>query len=176
MSKVHLRLDGTWAVCRASKRACPRTFHLQDFTLRQVRELPPDFMLPLLNAIDPPAYEDEVGFQRWTDAEGETHRDHDLPAVVHEGGRMLEWWEHGRLHREGDKPASISPDGMHEWYWHGELHRDGDQPAAIFSSGTRHWYQDGVLHRDGGLPAVIESTGEKQYWVHGQPVEAPPEF
>lgn len=40
-----------------------------------------------------------------------------------------------------------SSDGHCEWRKHGKLHRDGDKPAYI-SSERQEWYVNGVHHRD----------------------------
>ncbi len=70
---------------------------------------------------------------------------------------VYHWYQFGKLHREGDKPAALRTMGQErEWYCHGKLHRDGDLPAAIYNYGNiYHWYQHGQLHRDGDKPAVI---------------------
>lgn len=71
-----------------------------------------------------------------------------------------------QLHREGDLPAIISPDGELYWYLNGERHREGG-PARILENGTRKWYLNGKLHRENG-PAVIDADGSQQWFFNGE--------
>lgn len=65
--------------------------------------------------------------------------------------------------------------------WHnkeGEVHRDGDKPASISSwPGTgnvvsKEWRKNGVFHRDEGKPALVfYENGEvaaEEYWTDGK--------
>lgn len=99
------------------------------------------------------------GVERWF-SNDKLHRDGDLPAVIYPNGRK-EWYENGRLHRDNDQPAWIESDGRMAWYNYGLLHRDNDQPALIQGSGSRHWYQDGLLHRVNGPAYICPSDGER---------------
>ena len=51
-------------------------------------------------------------------------------------------------------------------YWRnskGVLHREGDQPAYICPNGYKSYYINGKRHRESG-PAVIYADGEVEYW------------
>ena len=75
------------------------------------------------------------------------------------------WFRHGKLHRDGDKPAGIMG-GTKTWCQNGLIHRDGDKPALTGANGSKSWYQHGKEHRDGDKPAVIRPEG--MYWFqHG---------
>ena len=106
------------------------------------------------------------GTREWRNAEGELHRDNDLPAVIYLNGQE-EWYRHGKLHRDGDMPAIVHSDGSQEWYQHGELHRDNDLPAVIRPSGSQKWYQHGMLHRDGDMPAIVSPNNYEMWYQHG---------
>jgi hypothetical protein len=115
------------------------------------------------------AVTDEWGTQ-WYDANGELHRDGDLPAVVavsRYGYGYQEWYQHGRLHRSDDLPAVVGTVRGLEWYKHGERHRDGDLPAVVGADGSKCWYKHGKKHRDGDLPAV-EHDGTQCWYQHGR--------
>ena len=141
MTNVHLRLDGTWALCRATRRACPRRFHLPGTSLAEARALPEAFLWRLLEPLDPPQARSADG-KEWKDAEGLYHRDHDLPAVIDKDGQ-LEWYRHGANHRDHDRPAVIEADGGLFWYQRGRLHRDSG-PAVIKPDGGEVWYHHGM--------------------------------
>jgi hypothetical protein len=154
---------------------------------------------------------------------GKLHRDGDQPAVVSRHNISLTkddfkkfknsgndigyyyngrthtsmWFRHGKLHRDNDRPALITPE-LTRWYSCGKLHRDNDLPAEIQNLGVvdanikeaywvlpkekvvslldefgaanygQKWYQHGRLHRDGDLPAVICLNGDKFYYRNGQ--------
>jgi hypothetical protein len=117
---LHRTLDGNWASC-AQESSCELLFHLPNFSVEEMTDMPFEPMLQLLNAIQPP-YMSGEGVQWWfqnEDGKLQTHRDYDLPAVVHNTGYM-EWWQHGKMHRDRDLPAVISPTGIMDWYQHGK--------------------------------------------------------
>jgi len=93
------------------------------------------------------------------------HRGGDLPAIVSPDG-VEYWFKDGQQHREGDKPAYIHPNGSLTWYKNNLRHRDGDKPARVFtmSNGKKNltWYKNGKIHRDGDKPAMIGCEG--MYW------------
>lgn len=95
------------------------------------------------------------------------HRGGDQPAHIWPDGQQ-EWWQHGELHRDGDQPAIIYPNGRREWWQNDVLHRDGDKPAVIRADGGLLWYQRGVHHRDSNQPAVIRADGWCVWWQHGE--------
>ena len=79
-----------------------------------------------------------------------------------------EWYQNGKLHRDGDLPAYIGADGTQMWYHNGNLHRDSnDQPAMITASGTQKWYRYGNLYRTNGNPAIIRADGTLEWYCHG---------
>ena len=104
--------------------------------------------------------------ERWVNSNDENHRDFDFPAVVdfREFGTK-EWWQHGRCHREFDRPAVICGDGTQVWYRNGRIHRELDRPALIDPDGLQSWwYSHGKLHRDGGRPAVMIASLNLALW------------
>ena len=107
------------------------------------------------------------GLQRWY-RDGELHRDGDLPAMIKPDGTQR-WYKYGKWHRDNDLPAEIWADGTQKWYKYGECHRVGDLPAVIQANGTQYWYRDGKQHRDGDLPAVIYADGTQFWYLHGKP-------
>ena len=96
----------------------------------------------------------------------------DFPAVVHRqknpDGTFTtlnqEYYSHGDLHRDGDKPAKIFKVGSNrsvQWWQHDEMKRDGDKPTEVFCNSdgqvlSEHFYTDDRLyHRDGDKPARV---------------------
>lgn len=77
---------------------------------------------------------------------GRSHRDNDLPAVIHADGSRF-WFKNGMLHRDNDLPAAIHANGTHCWYVDGKLHRDDYLPAVIHASGGHYWYRNGKFIR-----------------------------
>jgi hypothetical protein len=189
MTNLHLTLKGDWVECHATKRACPRKFHVPGMSVDEIKHAPTSFLTQMLEIVDPPTQMREDK-KIWLQG-GQRHRDHDLPAVVREDGSM-EWYTDGERHREDDKPAVVNARGGKRWYQHGRMHRGNDQPAVIHSDGSMEWFQfgqqrraskgptkvlaDGTqewrngerLHRPGGLPAVIHPGGAKLYYVNGK--------
>ena len=49
------------------------------------------------------------------DEDGFLHSFDDKPAYTAIYSDFAEWWNHGELHREGDKPAKISKDINYTW-------------------------------------------------------------
>jgi antitoxin component YwqK of YwqJK toxin-antitoxin module len=82
--------------------------------------------------------------------------------------KMKQFYVNGKLHRDGDLPAVICPDGITEYYLNGQLHRDGDLPAIIDPCGSIFYYKNGLLHRGGDLPAITRSDGSQEYYINGQ--------
>lgn len=80
----------------------------------------------------------------------------------------LWWYQNGLAHRDGDKPAYISPKGTLYWYQNAKTHRDGDLPAVIRWNGTLEWWQNNQLHRICG-PAVIYNS-VLEWWINGQEI------
>ena len=76
----------------------------------------------------------------WLNAEGQLHREHNLPASEWNNGDR-EWYFNGRLHRT-DGPAIEYADGYKAWYFNGRLHRT-DGPAIERAGGGKEWYLEG---------------------------------
>ncbi len=72
--------------------------------------------------------------------------------------------EEGQLHRE-DRPALIYENGDEIWYLNGKRHRKG-APALIHVKGDKFWYQDDKLHREDG-PAIERLDGSKEWFLKG---------
>lgn len=74
------------------------------------------------------------------------------------------------LHSFNDEPSFISKDGKtKKWHQNNDLHRDGDKPAYITPTETKY-YKNGELHREGGPAVIMEVNGlEKieEYWKNG---------
>lgn len=77
--------------------------------------------------------------------------------------------EHGNEHSINDQPACTLyyEDGLpwfEDWYRHGRLHRDDDKPARkeyVFGKLFREtWCQNGFVHRDNDKPAYREYDPE----------------
>jgi hypothetical protein len=101
------------------------------------------------------------------DAAGRLHSDGDKPASEWADGDK-HWYQHGERHRDGDKPAIEDADGNKWWYQRDESHRDGDKPATEHANGNKYWYQHGLLHRDDDKPAIELANGNKQWYRHGK--------
>ena len=82
-------------------------------------------------------------------------------------------WENkfGQTHRSHDLPAIVSTKGDKYWYKNGIYHRNNDEPAVIRASGSKFWFKEGFLHRDDSMPAVIRSNGEMEWWINGQRIK-----
>ena len=144
MGKVHLRLDGSWAVCRAEQRACPRGVHLADTTLAQARLIPVEYLAALVAAVTPQqVVEIPMSAGRnvriWLDAEGSAHRDYDLPSME-------------------------TDDGFRAWTRHGQLHRVG-APAIVNPTRKRSWVLN--LDAETGLRETVYTEDSEQHWVNG---------
>ena len=67
--------------------------------------------------------------------------------------------------RMSNKPTVCRSDGTQVWRnSKGQLHRDGDLPALIYPNGRCDWWQNGLVHRDNDLPARIWSDGWCEWW------------
>lgn len=76
----------------------------------------------------------------------------------------------GLYHSDDDaiKPTVIDEEGNQYWFQHGELHRTGDRPAIIFHNGTIVYAMYGDFHRDHGRPAIITRDQKiKLHYKHG---------
>jgi hypothetical protein len=59
----------------------------------------------------------------------------------------VEWWDHGKLHRENG-PAIVWSGGYDEWCVNGKRHRE-DGPAVVWGTGRREWWRNGIRFTDG---------------------------
>jgi hypothetical protein len=110
---------------------------------------------------------DEYGNDVTTDENGELHSHNDEPAFIKRDHGSKVWYNHGKIHRDGDKPAYISPDGIKMWFKDGKKHRDEDRPAYIGKDGEKEWWQHGSWHRDGDKPAMVFADGEQRWYKNG---------
>lgn len=95
------------------------------------------------------------------------HSFRDEPALTY--GSNKYWYHHGKIHRDGDRPAIERECGDLYWYQHGQLHRNGDQPAFISNFYSKLWARRGRLHREGIRPAVVVPNGHiKAWYLSGQ--------
>lgn len=49
----------------------------------------------------------------------------------------------------------------------GKLHNEGDMPASVAPDGSQAWFRNGKPHRDTG-PAYIDGDGTVHFWLNGQ--------
>jgi hypothetical protein len=98
----------------------------------------------------------------WYNLNNEYHRDEDLPARIFESNGdnsecgFLEWYQHGKLHRDNNKPAIVWDYGC-EWWVNGVRHRE-DGPAVHESPGTltKKWFLNGVEYTEDAFNALKE--------------------
>lgn len=74
---------------------------------------------------------------------GLEHRSGDLPAIDCKNGYQ-EWWENGKPHRTGGKPAEIDPKkGCKRWWVRGKLIKEegncGDYYKNCYVNGKIEW-------------------------------------
>jgi ribosomal protein L25 (general stress protein Ctc) len=106
------------------------------------------------------------------------------------------WYKDGKLHRDGNLPATIYARGTQFWYKNGvnytpkkqyanfeefeqsDEYKLGKPVQVKFPDGTSYekdsngdqwWCKDGNLHRDGDLPAVIWAIGGQFWYKNGEP-------
>lgn len=114
---------------------------------------------------------------RWYNEQHRLHRDDDLPAevyIVHNCNTIINscdatvkevWYQHGKKHRDGDKPALISNfDRVEEkiWYKDDIIHRDNNQPAYYLKDESlessyikEEWYINGKLGNVDDKPSKV---------------------
>lgn len=51
--------------------------------------------------------------------------------------------DNGELHSVNDEPTIVIPGQAKFWHKHGKLHRDGNKPAAEFANGAIEFWIDG---------------------------------
>ena len=109
---THRTLDGAWETC-AIGGGCQLAFHVE-LSVADAEQLPDTFVEKLAEAFDPPTHRGLTG-DNWTDADGEWHRDYDLPTSIPRNGARF-WYQHGKRHRSHGKPAAVWPGGYEEWW------------------------------------------------------------
>lgn len=106
--------------------------------------------------------EDEDGQEviLWLDSSGQLHRENG-PAWT-KTGHSEKWFQHGKLHRNGDKPAITNfHESLREYYKNGVLHREHG-PARV-TEYVEEWFLNGMLHRP-LRPAVIKLYPHHKEW------------
>jgi len=64
--------------------------------------------------------------------------------------------------------VQVNKDGTEHWFnSKGQIHREGDKPAYIDPDGHKEYWIKGKRHREKG-PSVIFSDGRVQYWLEGR--------
>jgi len=66
--------------------------------------------------------------------------------------------------------VQVNKDGTEHWYnSNDQIHREGDKPAYIDPDGHKEYWIKGKRHREKG-PSVIFSDGRVQYWLNGEKI------
>lgn len=65
-----------------------------------------------------------------------------------DNGKSQFWYKAGKVHRDGDLPATIHRTGSMCWYKNGKVHREEDLPAEIHSNGCKFWFIDDEEYRN----------------------------
>lgn len=73
-------------------------------------------------------------------------------------------------HSENDIPSFRDPHTGTFWHDNGKLHRDGDKPAWVGPDGTEAYYYHGLPHRANG-PAITGGQQQDSYWLFGKQVQ-----
>ena len=70
--------------------------------------------------------------------------------------------------QDPNRPPDNTEYGESRWFdTDGELHRDGDLPAFVDPDGSQSWWQHSLLHRETG-PAAIWANGAVEYALNGE--------
>lgn len=142
---------------------------------------------PELEQYNPEIIMPEMDFIRETlDDNKLLHSFNDEPSYAEEGPQgflKLKWHSHGKIHREGGNPLSITitDNSYLAVDENGQAHSYNGMPGMIeiyFDELTLAWYKNGVLHRDGDLPAEIiwkidsknnkKEFKEEVYYINGE--------
>lgn len=103
------------------------------------------------------ASKDSVDYSK----EGGTY--HELPS----GSSWWKWTnEDGEIHRDKDKPAMIYSSGRQEWWRNGKPHRVG-KPSSTFADGSYHHKVRGIEHNLKGPASFDASSGQVTYVIMG---------
>jgi hypothetical protein len=104
---------------------------------------------------------------RTFDEDGKLHSYDDKPIFISSGKIQLSWYSHGKKHREGNKPVSITFDAdLDEYITYDEndkAHSYNGMPSSIsydrqLNSLDLTWHNHGLIHRDNDQPASIWSS------------------
>ena len=84
----------------------------------------------------------------------------------------MEWYIHGKKHRDGDKPAYIlSQKNCVIFYKNNKIHRDNG-PALIIENEREMWYKNGKIHNGYDQPAAIiylqYNRIRREWWNDGK--------
>lgn len=102
---------------------------------------------------------------------GKKYREGNKPvSITLENGTYATYDENDKLHSYDGMPSSIEHDEILnyldlQWHNHGMLHRDNDKPASISGSPKDYmevYYQNDMVHRENFLPAIVK--GEEKTW------------
>jgi hypothetical protein len=107
----------------------------------------------------------------WLDKNGDCHRDDDLPAMICDNGK-LHWFQHGKRHRDGDKPA-YEYNGDRIWCKDGLIHREmvdeqGNPLPAIISPRWTKWVRNGAFSNPGHDWVAKLPDGTKGYYKNSE--------
>jgi len=69
------------------------------------------------------------------------------------------------LHREDDKPASITTVKKNSWYEHNRLHRKNG-PAIDRSDGSKEWFLNGLRMNTRGNPNVVREDKSREHVIY----------
>ncbi len=97
---------------------------------------------------------------------GKVHRDGDKPALIWEDGACV-WSYNDRYHRDNDKPAMVQPKGSMYWCCNEDRQREDDKSTAVRSGGSMRWYNNGLRHREDDKPAIVNSDGSMIWYRNG---------
>lgn len=95
--------------------------------------------------------------------------DVNTPALVNMAYNTTAWYKHGKIHRDGDKPAFVRVDSagkpiVKAWYAEGVHHRECGKPAYLGELGCS-WYVGGHADRSSMLHEVFKTELESSDWL-----------
>ena len=109
-------------------------------------------------------------------AHGVISREKESPHIILSSSKFLTHDNLGRLHSFNGMPSKIINENFTtvlEWHDHGKLHRSGELPATIFAEKDKilaySYYENGCLHRSNNQPAYTREFNQLWYvrgWQH----------
>ncbi len=85
---------------------------------------------------------------------------------------ICQYYEHGLLHREDDKPAIkelYQNYRIHQWYTRGNRTRAGGKPAYVdYTRDIKRWYENDMLHRLGKPAVTYGDSPEEEWYAYGR--------